>query len=327
MKILITGSAGFIGSHLTDYLIREKGFKVVGIDNLSTGNIENVKRIESKYKDKYTFVKGDISNKDLMKDLLKQVSAVFHLAAQVSVVRSMENPLETNKINVTNFLEILEMCKDLKIADFIYPSSCSVYGDCPKEYLDENLKVYPSSIYASTKYLNELYSTNLSLFEEYPRIIGLRLFNVFGSWQDFKSGYAAVIPIWISRILKNMDPIIFGDGSTTRDFIHVSDVCEAFSQALNSNQSSGEIFNIGGGKSTSLNLLLKTIKDVLQEDFKFNTKNVIPTYKSFRPGEVKHSKANINKAKSGLNFSPKVSLENGIREIMINQYKLRKIIN
>ena len=322
MKILITGSAGFIGSHLTDYLIEQKGFKVIGLDNLSTGNIQNVERIKSKHGEKYTFVKGDISDNNQMRELLKKVSEVFHLAAQVSVVKSMDNPLETNHMNVTMFLEILEMCKEFKIKNFIYPSSCSVYGNNSEEYLVENLAAKPMSVYATTKYLNELYSANLSTIIGYPRLIGLRLFNVFGSWQDHQSGYAAVVPIWISRILKNLQPIIYGDGETTRDFIHVSDVCEAFFLAYNSDKPSGEIFNIGSGKSTSLNNLLEAIKNVL-EYYNFNSEEIKPIYERPRKGEVKNSKASILKATNDLNFKAKISLENGIKEIITNQYKLK----
>ena len=322
MEILITGSAGFIGSHLTNYLISQKGYNVIGLDNLSTGNIQNVERVKSKHRNKYTFIEGDISNKNLMREILKKVSAVFHLAAQVSVIKSMDNPLETNHLNATIFLEILEMCKELNIKNFIYPSSCSVYGDCSEEFLFENMGAKPMSIYATTKYLNELYSSNLSKVEGYPRIIGLRLFNVFGSWQDHQSGYAAVIPIWISRILQKMQPIIYGDGETTRDFIHVSDVCEAFFLALTSNKSSGEIFNIGSGKSTSLNKLLEVIK-IVMESYKFNSQGIRPIYESPRKGEVKHSKASIKKAKNDLNFTSKITLENGIKEIILNQYNLK----
>ena len=256
-----------------------------------------------------------------MRELLKNVSEVFHLAAQVSVVKSMNNPLETNHLNATMFLEILEMCKEIKIEVYL-PIYCSVYGDVSEEYLLENLPVKPMSIYATTKYLNELYSSNLSNIKGYPRITGLRLFNVFGSWQDHQSGYAAVIPIWISRILNKMQPIIYGDGETTRDFIHVSDVCEAFFLALSSNLPSGEIFNVGSGESTSLKSLLEAIKKVL-EKYNLNSQDIKPIYESPRTGEVKHSRASIIKATNVLNFKANMNLENGIKEIIKNQYNLK----
>ena len=321
MKILITGSAGFIGSHLVNYFISNTNYKVVGIDNFLTGNKNNVLRLKEIYGEKYEFIEGDASDMNLMRYLLEGVDAVFHLAAQVSVVKSNDDPLQTHNLNTTLFLNLLNLSKEKGIKRFIFPSSCSVYGDSKMEYLKESIQVNPCSIYASTKYLNELYSSNLSKLDGYPKIIGLRLFNVYGSWQDSNSGYAAVIPIWISRIINKLPPIIYGDGKSTRDFIHVHDVCKAFNLALASDIRSGSVYNIGSGMSIDLLTLLENIKTMIHKYPNYREYSIEEIYKEKRIGEVKFSQADIKLARKELNFSPNINIKDGLLEILNNQYK------
>ncbi|MDC3169168.1 GDP-mannose 4,6-dehydratase [Prochlorococcus sp. AH-716-E17] len=323
MRVLITGSAGFIGSHLVPFLLA-KDIEVIGIDNFATGFRENVFRNKKIYGDKYTFLEGSILDQNLIKKILKGVDIVIHLAAQVSVIKSIENPKETHTLNATAFLEIIEFAKLAKVRKIVYPSSCAVYGNSNNHKLDENSSINPLSIYASTKYLNDLYASNFNCLDGYPNITGLRLFNVFGSFQNNSSGYASVIPIWISRIMNNLNPIIYGDGKSTRDFIHVIDVCKAFYLALINDHLSKNIYNIGFGNSVNLLELLEIMKSVLIDDFKINNREIKPIFKNARIGEIKYSKSDISLAKSNLGFKPSLSLKKGIKEILENQYKLKQ---
>ena len=321
MKILITGSAGFIGSHLANHFLSTTTFEVVGIDNFLTGNKKNVNRLKNIYKERYQFQEGDASDLNLMGILLEGVDAIFHLAAQVSVVKSNDDPLQTHDLNASLFLKLIILSKEKNIKRFIYPSSCSVYGNSSVSYLKETNQVNPCSIYAITKYLNELYGRNLSVLNGYPKIIGLRLFNVYGSWQDSNSGYAAVIPIWISRIINKLPPKVYGDGTSTRDFIHIFDVCKAFNSALISDITSGSVYNIGSGMSINLLNLLDQIKEIITKYPKYKNHTIKAIYEDKRIGEVQHSQADIQLAKKELNFSPDIDIKEGLVEILSTQYK------
>ncbi len=321
MRVLITGSAGFIGSHLVGFLL-SKDINVIGIDNFATGLRDNVIRNKKIFGNKYIFFEGSILDQNLIKKVLKDIDIVIHLAAQVSVIKSIENPKETHTLNATAFLELIELAKLAKVKKILYPSSCAVYGNSENQKLDENSSIKPLSIYASTKYMNDLYASNFNCIDGYPNITGLRLFNVFGSFQNNSSGYASVIPIWISRIMNDLDPIIYGDGKSTRDFIHVKDVCKAFYLALINDHLSKNIYNIGYGNSVNLIDLLEIMKSVLIDDFKITNREIKPIFKNARIGEIKYSRADIFLAQSNLGFKPSLSLKNGIKEILENQYKL-----
>ena len=324
MKILITGSAGFIGSHLVSYLLKKEDVEIIGIDDLSTGSKKNVLRNQKLYGDRYRFIEGNILQNNLLENNIKEAEYIIHLAAQVSVVKSSLNPLETHNINASAFLEIIELAKKYKLKKVIYPSSCAVYGEMGNKATKESSYKNPCSIYASTKYLNDLYASNLSKLEIYPEIVGLRLFNVFGSWQACNTGYAAVIPIWISRLLNGLDPFIYGDGKSTRDFIHVEDVCNAFYKVLIKKEKElNIIYNIGYGNSINLLKLFEILKTILSTELKIIDSNVKPVFKEPRIGEIKHSMAEISLARKYLNFKPTITIKEGIKEILINQYKIK----
>ena len=304
-EILVTGGAGFIGSHIVDRLLDE-GFKVRVLDNLSTGDITNLAQHQNKKS--FQFIEGDIRNFDLLKKTVKSVDAVIHEAALVSVTRSVENPLLSNEINVTGTLNLLKACVDAHVKRFIYASSCAVYGDTETLPNHENLAPKPLSPYAVEKLAAEKYA---KVFHNVYGLetVSLRYFNVYGPRQ--KCGpYSGVISIFINRLLENKHPIICGDGEQTRDFINVKDVVEAYMLALSKRKAVGEVFNISTGEATTINKLTETIQKIMDKT------SLKPVHAEPRPGDIKHSYGDISKARRNLEYKPKVQLEKGLSELV-----------
>jgi len=304
-EILVTGGAGFIGSHIVDRLLDE-GFKVRVIDNLSTGDITNLAQHQNKKS--FQFIEGDIRNFDLLKKIVKGVDAVFHEAALVSVTRSVENPLLSNEINVTGTVNLLKACVDAHVKRFIYASSCAVYGDTETLPNHENLAPKPLSPYAVDKLAAENYA---KVFHDVYGLetASLRYFNVYGTRQKY-GPYSGVISIFINRLLKNKPPIICGDGEQTRDFINVKDVVEANMLALSKRKAVGEVFNISTGEATTINKLTETIQKIMDKT------SLKPVHAEPRPGDIKHSYGDITKARRNLEYEPKVQLEKGLSELV-----------
>jgi len=304
-EILVTGGAGFIGSHIVDRLLDE-GFKVRVLDNLSTGDKKNLAKHQNKKS--FQFIEGDIRNFDLVKKTVKGVDAVFHEAALVSVTRSVENPLLSNEINVTGTVNLLKACVDAHVKRFVYASSCAVYGDTETLPNHENLAPKPLSPYAVEKLAAENYA------KVFHNVYGLettslRYFNVYGPRQKY-GPYSGVISIFINRLLENKPPIIYGDGKQTRDFINVKDVVEANMLALSKREAVGEVFNISTGEATTINKLTESIQKIMGKT------SLKPVHAEPRPGDIKHSYGDIINARRKLEYEPKIQLEKGLSELV-----------
>lgn len=298
-KYLITGGAGFIGSHISEECLR-RGNYVRVIDNLITGKKENLISIQNQI----DFIQGDIRDFSRCKKALKNIDYVLHQAALPSVPRSIENPLLSNEINITGTLNLLLASHEEGIKKFVFASSSSVYGDDPRLPKKEGAEGNPLSPYALSKLVGEKYSQIFSWIHEVPTVV-LRYFNIFGPRQDPRSQYAAVIPHFIDRMIKGQAPVVFGDGEQSRDFTHVSNVVEANFLAADSQDISGEIINIGCGERTTVNHLVEEINHFLKSDLR-------PIYDQPRPGDVKHSFADISRAKKTIGYEPLISFSKGL---------------
>ena len=301
-KILVTGGAGFIGSHIVDKLLDED-FQVTVLDDLSTGNLENLS--SHMHDGDFHFVKGDVCNFDVVRQVVKDVDAVFHEAAIASVPRSLKDPVFTNRVNVDGTLNLLSASLTSHVRRFVYASSCAVYGDSGALPHHEQLPPLALSPYAASKASAESYCT--AFYKAYGlETVSLRLFNVYGLRQ--RSGtYGGVIEQFLDRLLKGEEPVIFGDGAQMRDFVHVSDVVEAHMLALEKKNAVGETFNIASGVATSVNKLAQMLTDMV------GGKELKPIHSDPRRGDVRHSYGDIAKARNLLGFSPKISLEEGLR--------------
>ena len=303
IKCLVTGGAGFIGSHLVDRLL-ELGYKVIVVDDLSSGKEENLKHHKNNPNLKI-FIK-DICDKDIKK-LFKGVSVVFHLAAIPRVQFSIKYPQETDRVNIQGTLNILEAARKSKVKRFVYSSSSSVYGDQKKLPFTETMNPNPLSFYAAQKLTGEYYCKLYYLLFGIETVC-LRYFNVYGPRQDPLGDYACLIPKSINRILNKQSPEIYGSGRQTRDFTYVKDVVEAtiLAGVTNNKKAFGQIFNVGSGNNFSVNYVVKTI-------INFMDKKIKPCYK---PSviEPKNTLADIRKIKNILNWQPKFSFEKGIKE-------------
>jgi len=300
---LVTGGAGFIGSNLVEELIK-RGEKVRVIDNFSTGKHQNIQEFVPRIE----LVQGDIRNMDRVREAVEGVDFVLHEAALASVTRSIEHPLATTETNINGTLKVLIAAREAGVKRIIYASSSSVYGDNPNLPKRESMIPHPLSPYAVSKLSGEYYC------QVFYRIYGLetvilRYFNVFGPKQDLVSQYAAVIPKFIKAMLRGESPSIYGDGEQFRDFTFVENVVEANILACGKEKIAGEIFNIGGGKRTTINRLAKLIGKLLD-------KNVEPIYTNPRPGDIRHSLADISKAQKLLNYQPHINLEEGLKKTL-----------
>lgn len=311
-QFLVTGGAGFIGSHLVSYLLNNGAKQVKILDNLSTGFKTNLKEHESN--PAFSFILGDITDYETCFEACKEIDGVFHNAALGSVSRSMLDPMATNKANVSGFINILFAAKNQEVKRVVYASSSSVYGDDLSVEKQEHITGNLLSPYAVSKKTDELYADVFA--RSYGmEIIGLRYFNVYGPKQNPNGAYAAVIPIFISHLLKQTVPSIFGDGTTSRDFTFINNVVYANVLAFSTANPNAvnQVYNVAYGSSTSLNQLFQLIKDTLK-----STLN--PEYKPERKGDIKNSLANINKAKQLLGYSPLVNLEQGMN-LTIDWYR------
>lgn len=311
-SFLITGGAGFIGSNLAEYLIRYGAKKVRVLDNLSTGFYKNIEPFIGL--GTFEFIEGDIRDPGACKSALADIDYVSHQAALGSVPRSIADPVTTNAVNISGFLNILVAVKDAAgIKRLVYAASSSTYGDNPVLPKVEGNEGAPLSPYAVTKLVNELYA---DVFDKVYglKTIGLRYFNVFGPKQDPKGLYAAVIPLFIEKALKNQTPVINGDGETSRDFTFIENAVQANIKAmLTTELHKNEVINIAFGERTTLNELWGSICDTVQVRIK-------PDYQHERKGDVKHSLADISKAFRLINYSPEFSVSQGLK-ISINWYK------
>ena len=309
-KILVTGGAGFIGSHLVDRLIKN-GYTVRVIDDLSTGEKQNI--AHHKNNESFQFIEGDIRDFNLVKKWVKDVDVVFHEAALVSVSLSVEDPLLSNEINVKGSLNLLKASVDANVKRFIYASSCAIYGDTKELPIIENFSGDPLSPYAADKLAVEKYAKVINDSYEIETV-GLRYFNVYGSRQKY-GPYSGVISIFINKLLEDKVPTIFGDGEQTRDFVNVKDVIEANMLALSKKNISGEIFNISSGRAITINNILKIIRKLLKKE------EIEPIYSEARPGDIKHSYADISKAQKILEYEPQIQISDGLEKLI--QYSLK----
>ncbi|MFN5182370.1 MAG: SDR family oxidoreductase [Bacteroidota bacterium] len=309
---LVTGGAGFIGSAICDELVRLGAKKIRIIDNLSTGNIQNIKHLLNS--SKIEFINEDLCNIETCQKACSGVDYVFHQAALGSVPRSINDPLSTHKSNVDAFVNLLIASRDNKVKRFVYASSSSVYGSDISIKKKEDIVGKLLSPYALSKATNEMYAEVFSKLYGIETV-GLRYFNVFGPRQNIHGQYAAVIPRFITAFLKGEQPIIYGDGETTRDFTYVGNVVSANILAAFSDKIKCEspVLNIAFGQTTSLNSLFKTISNLLN-------KEMLPLYLSERPGDIKSSHADISNAKHLIGYNPMVSLDEGLN-ITIEWFK------
>jgi UDP-glucose 4-epimerase len=305
IRILLTGGAGFIGSHLLDRLLSE-GLEVTVIDNLSAGSLENVRRHIGK-KD-FHFIQGDIRNYDTVRRAARETDAVFHEAAVLSRANSWESLSNLNQVNVDGTLSLLKACINSNVKRFIYASSAAVYGDTEVQPQDEELPPKPISPYGVSKLAAEHYVQVVHRLHGLEAVC-LRYFNVYGPRQAY-GPYSGVITIFINQLSKNEPPIIFGDGKQTRDFVNIKDVVDANVLCLRRNSAVREVLNIGTGVATRIDGLAKMLQEIMGQ------KDVELPHGDSRPADIRHSCANISRAEKILGYSPKVSLRNGLRELV-----------
>ena len=310
-SVLVTGGAGFIGSNLCEFLVNNSN-KVLCLDNFVTGKIENISHL---LKNKnFTLLEGDIRNLEDCKTACNNTDYVLHQAALGSVPRSIKDPITTNEVNVSGFLNMLVAARDSKVKRFVYAASSSTYGDSKGLPKVEEVIGKPLSPYAITKYVNELYADIFT--KTYGmETIGLRYFNVFGRKQDPKGAYAAVIPKFVMQFMKNESPNINGDGSYSRDFTYIDNVIQANIKALatKNKQAVNSVYNIAFGERTSLNDLITILKDYLSK-YDPKIKDIDTTYGPLREGDVPHSLASIQKAQDLLDYQPTHNLKEGLKE-------------
>ncbi len=310
-KILVTGGAGFIGSNLCEELVK-KGNYVVCLDNFSTGRIENIQGLLDN--NRFKLIEGDIRNLDTCLKAVNGVDVVFHEAALGSIPRSIDDPITTNAVNISGFLNMLVAAKNAKIDRFIFAASSSAYGDNETIPKVEDTIGKPLSPYALTKYVDELYAHVFSITYGL-KYIGIRYFNVFGRRQDPNSTYAAVIPLFIKKILKHEQPIINGDGSNSRDFTYIDNIIHINMLALEtlSPKAFNQIYNGAGGENTSVLELEQLItKNLSAYDNCIDC--IVPIFGPNRIGDVKHSKASISKARELLGYTPVCTFEDGLKK-------------
>lgn len=311
MRVLVTGGAGFIGSHVSEELLR-RGDEVVVLDNFSTGKKENLDDLLTTLRgrgidpeSRFRLVEGDVCDADAVKGCLEGVSGIIHLAAIPAVPRSVEDPAGTSYVNYIGTINILEEGRRAGIKNFVCASSSAVYGDTPALPKSEDMIPTPQSPYGVSKYACEIFGRAFVGLYQDLNMAFLRYFNVFGPRQDPSSGYAAVVPAFISRVLRNEDPVIFGNGLQSRDFTFVRDAVQATLLALERARGFAA-YNVARDSQTTLLELLELI-------YRVSGKRVEPRFTEPRPGDVLHSRASLEKISSEIGYEPGFSLEEGIR--------------
>ncbi len=300
-KCLVTGGAGFIGSHLVEALVKQ-GYAVRVLDNLTTGHLENLAAV----RDHIEFIEGDIQHETAVKSAVEGVDFIFHLAALVSVPESMAYPLKAELINGLGTLNLLQAARQAGVKRVVLSSTCAVYGDEPTLPKRETMPPCPKSPYAISKLTAEQYCL---LFNEMFGLeaVVLRYFNVFGPRQDPTSPYSGVISIFVDKLRQNIAPTIFGNGTQTRDFVFVTDVVQANLLAAQTAQAKGRIFNIGTGQAVSVNQLFENLAHILNSPLKAQ-------YQPERAGDIEHSWADPALAQHGLGWYPQMTLADGLRQ-------------
>ena len=316
---LVTGVAGFIGCNLAEALLN-LGQQVVGLDNFATGHQKNLDQVRDSVGaakwENFRFQFGDIRAQDDCRQACAGVDYVLHQAALGSVPRSIEDPLLTNASNITGFVNMLVASRDAGCKRFVYAASSSTYGDHPGLPKVEDEIGKPLSPYAVTKYVNELYADVFA--RSYgTQSIGLRYFNIFGRRQDPNGAYAAVIPLWIASLIRNLPVYVNGDGETSRDFCYIDNVIQAnILSAVTENPAAvNQVYNVAVGDRTTLNDLFEAIRVNLAPRFK-HLENFKPTYREFRAGDVRHSQADVSKARNLLGYEPTHRMAEGLAEAM-----------
>lgn len=312
-KVLVTGGAGFIGSNLCEYLLKYD-YDVVCLDNFSTGQIANVLPLISEYPKRFRLLVGDIRNLIDCQKAVEGIDFVFHEAALGSVPRSISDPIITNEVNITGFLNMLIASRDACVRRFIYAASSSTYGDSKALPKVENNIGRPLSPYAITKYVNELYADVFARTYS-METIGLRYFNVFGRRQNPFGTYAAVIPLFIKQLMSHISPVINGDGEYSRDFTYIDNVIQMNMLAMTTSdrKAINQVYNTAYGERTTLNQLVEFLKELLT-DFDPQIANIQILHGPNRVGDIPHSLACIDKAKMLLNYQPQYSLHDGLKE-------------
>ncbi len=312
-NILVTGGAGFIGSNLTGELLQQ-GHRVTVLDNFATGKIENLLPLLGQYPDKLKLQVGDIRHIDDCRKATENTEYVFHEAALGSVPRSIKDPVTSNEVNVSGFLNMLVASRDAGVKRFIYAASSSTYGDSPSLPKVEDIIGKPLSPYAITKYVNELYADVFA--RTYGlECIGLRYFNVFGRKQDPHGAYAAVIPLFVKKLMQLESPVINGDGEYSRDFTYIDNVIRMNLRAMETTNSEAvnQVYNTAYGERTTLNQLVGYLKKLLSE-YDARIAGVEVLHGPQRAGDIPHSLASIDKARRLLDYDPQFSMKQGLKE-------------
>lgn len=316
---LVTGVAGFIGSNLLESLLRLNQ-KVVGLDNFSTGHRHNFEKVQAVVSGEqwgnFSFHEGDIRSLDDCRRACQEVDYVLHQAALGSVPRSLDDPITTNENNISGYLNMLVAARDARVKRFVYAASSSTYGDHPGLPKIEDKIGNPLSPYAVTKLVNEQYARVFARCYGF-KTIGLRYFNIFGRRQDPNGAYAAVIPKWVAAMLHKEDVFINGDGETSRDFCYIDNAVQANLLAATSEHpdAADQVYNVAVGDRTTLNELFFAIRDILSRDFP-ELADIQPIYRDFRPGDVRHSLADIGKASELLGYDPSHKISAGLAQAM-----------
>ncbi|HZS72525.1 MAG TPA: SDR family oxidoreductase [Candidatus Acidoferrum sp.] len=300
MRYLVTGGAGFIGSNTVEELVR-RGHSVVVLDDLSSGKEENLADIRNKI----TFIKGSITDIDVVRKAVQEADYVLHLAARTSVPRSVKDPLETNRINIDGTLNVLVAARDAKVRRVVFAASSSAYGETPTLPKVETMQPQPISPYGVTKFVGELYAQTFGRCYGLENV-SLRYFNIFGPRQDPGSPYSGVLAKYCTAFLEGTQPVVFGDGEQTRDFTYVENAVQANLLACEAPNVSGRIFNIGAGGRTSLNQVLRVLAEV-------SGNRLEAKYDPPREGDIRDSQADISQARQWLGYEPSVLFEEGLR--------------
>lgn len=312
VKVLVTGGAGFIGSNLSEHLL-EQGYQVRCLDNFATGKWENVIGFTEKYSDSYELLVGDIRKPEDCKRAVERVEYVFHEAALGSVPRSIKDPVTTNEVNIGGFLHMLVAARDAGVKRFVFAASSSTYGNSASLPKVEEVIGKPLSPYAITKYVDELYADVFARTygTEY---IGLRYFNVFGRRQDPYGAYAAVIPLFVKKLMCHESPRINGDGNYSRDFTYIDNVIQMNMLAMRTEnpEAVNQIYNTAFGERTTLNQLVEYLKEYLSA-FDKEIATVEPVHGPNRAGDIPHSLASIGKARKLLGYAPEFSMKDGLK--------------